>query len=97
MPFDQHFLLSLMAPRLVYTSTKTLDSWADPVSEFETLVQASPVYQLFGKIGLQQNTFSLSEEKLHDGCIGHHHKTGEHTMDDYDWDLYMDYADKHMK
>ena len=97
MPFDQHFLVSLMAPRLVYTSTKTLDSWADPVSEFETLVQASPVYQLFGKTGLQQNTFSLSEEKLHDGCIGHHHKTGEHTMDDYDWDLYMDYADKHMK
>lgn len=97
MPFDQHMLVALMAPRLVYTSTKSLDSWADPASEFETLVQVDPVYQLFGLTGLQKRERPLPEEPLHEGCIGHHHKTGEHTMDDYDWDLYMDYADKHMK
>lgn len=97
MPFDQHFLIALMAPRLVYTSTKTNDSWADPVSEFESLVQADPVYQLFGLEGLEQREFSLPEQPLHNGHIGHHHKTGEHNMDDYDWDQYMDYADHHMK
>lgn len=97
MPFDQHFLIALMAPRLVYTSTKTNDSWADPVSEFESLVQADPVYQLFGLEGLEQRVFSLPEQPLHNGHIGHHHKTGEHNMDDYDWDQYMDYADRHMK
>ena len=97
MPFDQHFLVALMAPRLVYTSTKTNDAWADPASEFEGILQASPVYELFGKKGLQQDTMSLPEQPLHEGCIGHHHKTGEHNMDDYDWDQYMDYADKHMR
>lgn len=97
MPFDQHFLIALMAPRLVYTSTKTNDSWADPVSEFESLVQTDPVYQLFGLEGLEQKEFSLPEQPLHNGHIGHHHKTGEHNMDDYDWDQYMDYADRHMK
>ncbi len=97
MPFDQHFLVALMAPRLVYTSTKTNDGWADPASEFEGILQASPVYELFGKKGLQQETMSLPEQPLHEGCIGHHHKTGEHNMDDYDWDQYMDYADKHMR
>lgn len=97
MPFDQHFLVALMAPRLAYVSTKTNDAWADPASEFETLVQASPVYGLFGKMGLEQWERPLPEQPLHEGCIGHHQKTGEHTMDDYDWDLYMDYADKHMK
>ena len=97
MPFDQHMLVALMAPRLVYTSTKSNDSWADPASEFESLVQADPVYQLFGKTGLSQWERPYPEQPLHEGHIGHHHKTGEHTMDDYDWDLYMDYADKHMK
>ncbi len=97
MPFDQHFLVALMAPRLVYTSTKTNDSWADPVSEFESLVQVDPVYQLFGLKGLEQREFPLPEQPLHEGNIGHHHKTGEHDMDDYDWDQYMDYADRHMR
>lgn len=97
MPFDQHFLISLIAPRLVYTSTKTLDSWADPRSEFESLVQADPVYELLGVKGLEQREFALSEHPLHEGHIGHHHKTGDHNMDDYDWDKYMDFADKHMK
>ena len=97
MPFDEHMLVALMAPRLVYTSTKSNDSWADPASEFESLVQADPVYQLFGVKGLSQWERPKPEQPLHEGHIGHHHKTGEHTMDDYDWDLYMDYADKHMK
>ena len=96
MPFDQHFLVALMAPRLVYTSTKTHDSWADPASEFESLVQANPVYQLFGLEGLEQTKRPLPEQPLHRGHIGHHQKTGEHDMDDYDWDQYMDYADQHM-
>lgn len=97
MPFDQHFLVSLIAPRLVYTSTKSNDSWADPVSEFESLVQVDPVYQLFGLKGLEQQEFSLVEHPIHGGCIGHHHKTGDHDMDEYDWDKYLDYADQHMR
>ena len=97
MPFDQHFLISLIAPRLVYTSTKTNDAWADPASEFESLVQADPVWSLFGETGLETRERPLPETPLHAGRIGHHQKTGEHNMDDYDWDQYMDFADRHMK
>ena len=97
MPFDQHFLVALMAPRLVYTSTKTTDAWADPASEFETLVQVDPVYSLFGKKGLETRERPCPETPLHQGCIGHHQKTGDHNMDDYDWDQYMDFADLHWK
>lgn len=97
LPFDQHFLIALIAPRLVYTSTKTNDSWADPVSEFESLVQADSVYGLFGLTGLQQKDPPLPEQVLHKGHIGHHHKTGGHDLDEFDWDKYMDYADIHMK
>ncbi len=97
MPFDQHFLVSLMAPRLVYTSTKTNDAWADPASEFESLVQADPVWQLFGLTGLQTRERPKPETALHTGHIGHHQKTGEHNMDDYDWDKYLDFADAHLR
>ena len=96
MPFDQHFLVALMAPRLVYTSTKTNDTWAYPASEFESLVQASPVYGLFGLKGLDQSEPPLPESPLHEGSMGHHHKTGDHDMDESDWNQYMNFADKHM-
>ena len=104
MPFDQHFLLALMAPRCVYISSKTLDAWADPRSEFESVVQASPAWQLYGEKGAVCGAGQLNaatgmpfpETPLHDGHIGYHFKTGDHNMTDYDWDRYMDFADKHM-
>lgn len=97
LPFDQHMLLGLIAPRLVYTSAKTFDSWADPEGQFESCIQASPVYELFGKKGIGQKKRPLPEQPVHEGRIGHHYKTGNHDMDEYDWNCYMDYADLHMK
>lgn len=97
LPFDQHMLLGLIAPRLVYTSAKTFDSWADPEGQFESCIQASPVYELFGKKGIVQKKRPLPEQPVHEGSIGHHYKTGNHDMDEYDWNCYMDFADLHMK
>lgn len=97
MPFDQHMLVAMMAPRLVYSSTRSLDAWADPESEFESLVQASPVYELFGKEGLESWDMPYAEVPLHKGCIGFHKHSGEHDMEDYDWHRYMDFADRHWK
>ena len=31
------------------------------------------------------------------GTIGYHIRPGEHAVMDYDWDRYMDFADKHFK
>ena len=39
----------------------------------------------------------MPEHPLHEGRIGHHHKTGNHDMDEYDWNCFMDFADRHMK
>ena len=96
LPFDQHMLLGLIAPRLLYTSAKTLDSWADPEGQFESCVMASPVYELFGLTGVEQTTSPMPEQPLFRGRIGHHLKTGNHDMDEYDWNCYMDYADQHL-
>ena len=97
LPFDQHMLLALIAPRLVYTTSKTFDSWADPEGQFESCVQADPVYRLLGVTGMACREKPMPEHPLHEGRIGHHHKTGNHDMDEYDWNCFMDFADRHMK
>ena len=38
----------------------------------------------------------LPENPLHEGSMGHHHKTGDHDMDEYDWNQYVNFADKHI-
>ena len=32
---------------------------------------------------------------FHKGCVGHHLRTGGHSLNRYDWGCYMDFADKH--
>lgn len=53
LPFDMHFLLSMVAPRNLYVCSASLDGHADPKSEFLGCVATSPVYEtVFGKDGL---------------------------------------------
>src|ERR1700744_663708 len=51
-PVDANLLVALMAPRPVLLQTGDGDGWSDPKGEFLAAVAAAPVYQLFGKQGL---------------------------------------------
>ncbi|HNT33532.1 MAG TPA: prolyl oligopeptidase family serine peptidase [bacterium] len=97
LPVDQHELVALMAPRLVYVASATEDNWADPMGEFLACVHATPVYSLFGLTGLNTDEMPKPEHPLHDGHIGYHLRTGGHGLTEYDWNCYMDFADKHWK
>ena len=94
MPFDQHLLLGLIAPRPLYLSEKTFDSWCDPRAEFESLKQASKVYEICGKPSPLEN-MPGPEQGIVSGNLGFHVKSGSHNMDEYDWARYLDFADKH--
>jgi hypothetical protein len=95
LPIDQHMLDALIAPRLLYIASASQDEWADPEAEFLSGVAATPVYELFGLKGLAATKLPSPETPMHEGQIGHHIRTGEHNLTLYDWNCFLDFADRH--
>ena len=94
MPFDQHELVALIAPRFVYIASAVEDIDTDPKGEFLSGYHAGPVYELYGLKGLGDNTLPpLNKPIMND--IGFHIREGDHDVTDYDWACFMDFADKH--
>lgn len=93
-PVDQHMLLSLAAPRYLYTSMKSRDEWADPDNQYHSLQMASPAWELFGKEGLQAD--APEEQALYkpllNGHLGCHRQVGDHGMDAWDWTAYLEFS-----
>jgi len=96
LPVDQHMLLALIAPRLLYVASATQDDWADPQSEFLSCVHAEPIYHFYGLKGLETTQMPEPESPVHKGKIGYHLRTGEHDLTWYDWKCYLDFADKNL-
>lgn len=95
LPVDQHMLIALVAPRLVYIASADRDLWADPRGEFLSGFHANPVYKLFGKTGLDSSLMPPVNSPVQVGSIGYHVRTGGHDLTLYDWSKFMGFADKH--
>ena len=95
MPFDQHFLAALTAPRLLVISSATEDAWAGQLGEWWTASLASPAWELYGKKGLVAEKFPAPETPQFGGSVGYFIRTGKHSLTRYEWARYMDFAEKH--
>lgn len=92
LPFDQHFLLSLMAPRRLYVASAVEDLWADPTAEFRACVAASSAYEALGLPGLVcPEGAPQVGQAYHQGRIGYHLRPGEHFLSREDWRLFAAY------
>lgn len=97
MPVDMHMLLSLTAPRILYVACAGDDLWGDPKGSYISLLNALPVFRLFGNAGsLPENIPSLNTQ-VTAGNVAFHVRDGGHNMLLKDWNMFMDFADKVLK
>lgn len=96
LPFDQHMVISLIAPRPVYVASAKDDTNSNPEAEFWGAKGADPVYRLLGTEGLPATTWpALNTPSV--GRIAYHIRPGGHSVTDYDWTQYLNFADKYLK
>ena len=94
-PYDQAYLLALIAPRYLCVGSAADDSGADPKSEFLTSLWASQAWELLGQPGLvTPDRMPVPGDTWQDGCIGYHLRAGEHFLSREDWNTYLRFLDR---
>jgi hypothetical protein len=84
MPYDQHQLLALVAPRGLLVCSAEEDQWADPEGELQATKQASPAFVLLGQTGLEAG-FKRENLAVSPGNPGYWQRPGKHDVTVDDW------------
>lgn len=93
MPFDQHLLLSCVAPRALLI--EGFDKpWFDTKGEFLALQAASPVWKFLGKTGMPDVPWPADYEMSAVGpVVGYVRRDQGHGISAIDWMWMLDFAD----
>ena len=94
-PYDQSFLLALIAPRILIVGSAKEDKGADPKSEFLTELHAASAWELLGEKGLiTPDKMPETGARLDEGNVCYHYREGRHFLSREDWNAYIDILNK---
>lgn len=97
LPFDQHELVALIAPRPIYIASAEEDNWSDQKGEFLGGKGAEPVYALYGLKGIGTDEMPPVDVPYLEGFIAYHNRKGPHAILPYDWEQFLRFADRHFR
>lgn len=97
LPVDQHLLLACIAPRAVYVHSSTEDTWADPRGEYASAYHASEVYRFLGEKALTSPELPEIRKPIIESKVGYHIREGGHSIEMYDWERFIEFAEFHLK
>lgn len=95
LPFDQHMVLAMVAPRPLYVASASEDAWADPKNEYKSALLATEVYKLYGLKGIDSPDFPALNTPV-GATVSYHIRNGKHDILAYDWDEYIAFAKKYI-
>jgi pimeloyl-ACP methyl ester carboxylesterase len=91
LPIDQHQLLGLIAPRLLYVASATEDAWADPQGEWLSTLSAGSAWK-DPEMSVGWDAKLNPDQPVHAGRVGYHLRTGRHSLTRKDWEFFSDFA-----
>lgn len=95
-PMDGNLLVSLIAPRPLLLQTGSTDHWSDPKGEFLSALDASRVYELLGKKGLETDIWPEAGQKTGHDLVYYMHDGG-HGVKPEDWPVFINFLKTHLK
>jgi hypothetical protein len=97
-PYDQSFLLAMIAPRYLLVNSAIEDRGADPNGEFLTTLHASCAWELLEEKGLVCPDRMPQEGDLFDeGRVGYFLRSGRHFLSREDWNAAMRFLKNKLK
>lgn len=90
-PFDQHYLLALVAPKKLSIVTAEDDVWADCEAQYLAAEAVSPVYEAMGLAGLDRSGGLLKTgDDSTGGNVVLRMRAGRHRFFPEDWAFFID-------
>lgn len=96
LPFDQHLMMSLIAPRPLLITSGQEAYVCDPYGEFLSAKAVSPVYGFLGKEPLPE-VIEPEVNRLYFGQVGYYMRSGKHDILPYDWEQFIVFANKKLR
>lgn len=91
-PFDQHYMMALIAPRKLCVVTAEEDLWADTDAQYLCAEAADVVYQSMGVEGLHRKNGMLQQgDSTIEGLIAFSKRAGTHFFSRDDWNFFIDF------